>query len=93
MCGIRNLTLSTWQAWADDNQNGHKMLKNVNIIEFGDYIWNHHEKCIQISTNMPDIGLEICNILRILETERFWIDSETNGRVQNINTAFNYQVS
>ena len=22
-------------------------------------IWNHHEKCIQISTNMPGIGLEI----------------------------------
>ena len=23
------------------------------MIEFGDYIWNYHEKCIQISTNMP----------------------------------------
>ena len=35
-------------------------LKNVKILEFGDYIWNHHEKCIQISTHMPGIGLEIC---------------------------------
>ena len=37
------------------------MFKNLKInLEFGDYIWNHHEKCIQIlSTNMPDIGLEI----------------------------------
>ena len=38
------------------------MFKNVNILEFGDYIWNHHEKCIQISTNMPDIGLEMYDI-------------------------------
>ena len=30
--------------------------KNVNILEFGDCIWNHHEKYIQISTNMSDIG-------------------------------------
>ena len=32
----------------------------------GDYIWNHHEKCNQISTNMPGIGLEMSDILRIL---------------------------
>ena len=32
------------------------MFKNVKILEFGDYIWNHHEKCIQNSTNMPGIG-------------------------------------
>ena len=25
-------------------------------MEFDDPIWNHHEKCIQISTNMPGIG-------------------------------------
>ena len=40
------------------------MLKNVNILEFCDYIWNHHEKRIEISTNMPGSGLEICEILR-----------------------------
>ena len=54
------------------------MFKNVNILEFGDYIWNHHEKCIVISTNMPGIALEIC------ETKRFRIDGKTDGRVQSI---------
>ena len=24
-------------------------------MEFHDHIWNHHEKCIQKSTNMPGI--------------------------------------
>ena len=33
-----------------------KFLKNVNIVEFHDHIWNRNEKCIQISTNMPGIG-------------------------------------
>ena len=32
-------------------------VKNVKIVEFHDHIWNHHEKCFQISTNMPSIGL------------------------------------
>ena len=42
--------------------------KNVNIVEFHDYIWSRHEKCIQISTNMPSIGLVIHEIdLEILE--------------------------
>ena len=31
-------------------------------MKFGDYIWNHHVKCIQISTNMPGIGLVTCEI-------------------------------
>ena len=35
------------------------MFKNVKILEFGDYIWNYHVKCIEISTNMPGIGLDI----------------------------------
>ena len=38
----------------------------------GDYIWNHYEKSIQTSTNMPDINLEICESLRIRETKRFF---------------------
>ena len=29
------------------------------ILEFGDVIKIHHEKCIEISTNMPNIGFEI----------------------------------
>ena len=53
------------------------MFKNVTILEFGDYIWNHHEKCIEISTNKPGIGFEIC------EMKRFCMDGETNGRVQS----------
>ena len=53
------------------------MFKNVNILEFGDCIWNHHEKCIHISTNMPDTGL------RIWETKQFCIDGETNDGVQS----------
>ena len=36
-------------------------------MEFRDYIWNQHEKCIQINcTNMTGIGLEMCEISRIL---------------------------
>ena len=31
-------------------------VKYVEIVEFHDHIWNHHEKCIQISINMPGIG-------------------------------------
>ena len=44
-----------------------KNSKNLEIIEFHDYIWNHHEKFIQISTNMPSIGLEILRILNKFE--------------------------
>ena len=29
---------------------------HVEIMEFGDYFWNHPKKCIQISTNLPSIG-------------------------------------
>ena len=49
------------------------MFKNVNILEFGDYIWNHHEKCIEISTNMPGIGLEICEISRIFKQQNDFV--------------------
>ena len=38
------------------------MFKNVNDLEFGDDIQNQHEKCIEISTNKPSIGLEISEI-------------------------------
>ena len=56
-------------------------------MEFSEYIWNHHEKCIQISTNMPGIGLEICDICEILRNKTiFCIDGETNPRVQSITT-------
>ena len=32
------------------------------IMEFHDHIWNHHDKSIQISTNMPVIGSQIREI-------------------------------
>ena len=37
-------------------QKYHKFVKNIKILEFGHYIWNHCEKCILISINMPGIG-------------------------------------
>ena len=49
--------LSTRQASADDESiNLTNVVKNVKIVKFHDHIWNHREKCIQISTNMPGIG-------------------------------------
>ena len=33
------------------------VVKNVKIVEFHDHIWNHRPKYIEISTNMPSIGL------------------------------------
>ena len=32
------------------------LVTNVEIEEFHDHIWNHCEKYIEISTNMPAIG-------------------------------------
>ena len=42
-------------------------------MEFHDHIWNHHEKCIQINTNMPGIGSLIREIAVL---------SKTNARVR-----------
>ena len=44
------------------DQNVKKIVKNVNILEFGYYIWNPYVKCIQKSPNMPGIGSLICEI-------------------------------
>ena len=49
-----------------------QIVKNGKIIELHYYIWNHHEKFIQTSTNMPgiydlvirEIVFEITRILR-----------------------------
>ena len=54
---LARLMLSMRQASADDrSKNVTNLVKNVKIVEFHDHIWNHHEKCIQKSTNMPGIG-------------------------------------
>ena len=44
------------------------------IVEFhADHIWNHNEKCIKISTNMPGIGVVIpeitCEMLELCENK------------------------
>ena len=62
------VTLSTRKAWADDKLKISQKFQN-SILEFGDYIWNHQEKCIQISTNMLGISLEIGEISRILRNK------------------------
>ena len=56
--------LSAWQDWREQTTSPtfHTVVKNVKILKFGDYIWNHHEKRIQISTNTPSIGLVIHEI-------------------------------
>ena len=47
------------------------MSTNVNIFEIDEHIWNHHEKCIQKSTNMPGIGSLIREIaVKISEIEK-----------------------
>ena len=66
--------LSTRQASADDRSKSlSTFVKNDKIVEFHDHILNHHEKCIQISTNMPSIGLVIpeitCEMLEFLENK------------------------
>ena len=33
-----------------------KYVNKFQIVEFHEHIWNHNEKCIQLSTNMPGIG-------------------------------------
>ena len=67
------LTLTMRPAWADNKtQNVTNLVKNVNILEFGYYIWNPYEKWFQKSPNMPGIGSLIreidVNISEIWET-------------------------
>ena len=56
------LMLSTRQAVQTTGNNLTNFVKNVKIVEFFDHIWNHHDKYIEISTNMPSIGSLICEI-------------------------------
>ena len=46
-------------------QNVDNLSKNVNkIVEFLGYFWTHDEKRIQVSTNMPGIGIVICDMIK-----------------------------
>ena len=60
------LSLTMRQASTDDrskiSQNCHTQKCQNSILEFDDYIWNYFEEYIQISTNMPGIGVVICKI-------------------------------
>ena len=57
--GVRVYTFHAAGDCRQHFQNCTKFVKNVNIFKFCDHIWNHHGKCIQISTNMYSIGLVI----------------------------------
>ena len=55
------------------------MFKNVNILEYDDDIQNHHDKCIEISTNMPGNDLKTREIgLRFMQKQKLFtiIDHE-----------------
>ena len=63
------------------------MLKNINILEVDEHIWNHHENCIQKSTNMPGNG----SLIREIDVKssemweiRRYLHSKTNGRMLSI---------
>ena len=51
--------LSKLQTSADEATKCLKIVKSFDILEFYNRISIHREKCIQISTNMPSIGLII----------------------------------
>ena len=50
-------------------------MSKVEIVEFHDHIWNHNEKCVQISTNMPDISSLIHEIA--VEISEMWESKHT----------------
>ena len=52
-------------------ENVTKFPKISNFWNFCKYILNHREKCIQISTNMPSIGLEICKNVENFEQPNY----------------------
>ena len=56
-------------------KNETNFVKNVRIVEFHYHIWNHNEKCIQISTNMPGIGSFIRE--KAVEILEMWESKQT----------------
>ena len=52
------------------------------MLEFNDYIWNHREKCIQISTNMPGICIQNREI--DVDISEMW---ENNSTLHQLSTA------
>ena len=70
------------------DKNVTNFVKNVNIQEFGYYIWNPYEKCIQRSPNMPGIGSLIreidIKIVRNLIKANKLLFSKTSSRVLGV---------
>ena len=64
-----------------------KTPQNVNILQFHDHIWNHHER--HKRTNMPGIGSLIREIdikcKRIYEKAKLLLLSKTNARILGVN--------
>ena len=81
----RNMRESIW-TWQDQNLTN--FVKNVNILEFGYYISNPYEKCIQKSPNMPGIVSLIreidVNISVIWETNILFLLRKTNTRILSV---------
>ena len=84
-------TFNTRRVWADDRSKTSHLFppKNINSLEFHDHIWNHHEKCIQISPNRLSIGSLIRKInVKMSEswkTKQRCLLSKTNARVLSVN--------
>ena len=87
-CRISMLsTCMTWQAWADDGSKMTHIFRNSEMIEFHNYICNHHGKCIQISTNMSSISSVIPEIdikIQIFEECKITLLSKTNARILSV---------
>ena len=85
----RMLSVNAFHAAGECRRQGKNLTKfvtNVEIVEFHDHIWNHNEKCIQISTNMPGIGSLIREIVvKMLELSTILL-SKTKSRVVSVNT-------
>ena len=79
--------MSRWQ-----DKNVTHVVKNVNILEFGYYIWNPYEKCIQKSPNMSGIGSLIREIdvksSENWETNTLYLLSKTNARLLSVNAVY-----
>ena len=61
-----------------------KFTKSVKIVVFHDHFWNHNEKCIQISTNMPGISSLIHEIADKISEMSTILLSKTNARVVSV---------
>ena len=88
--GLYTLTLTTWQAWADDTRKNIAKLSKMSFPPlFHDHIWNQHEKCTEISTNMASFGLDTPEIApwncRIVKKVEKFVHGTTTGSMLRVN--------